>query len=144
MNEFDSYSITLNEWGKAIIVLKTKVFYYPLKAFKMRQSRHFHLQTGGESYTHTRQFKTNSRKFTGGKPYTRNPCPNAVSLDSNLKIHLRAHIDEKPFNCNKFQKDFSQAGSLNKNMRIHIGEKPYTCNQCYIAFSETGSLKIHL
>ncbi|XP_076152701.1 uncharacterized protein LOC143136095 [Alosa pseudoharengus] len=96
----------------------------------------------GKRFTLISTLKTQIR--SGEKPHQCILCEKAFVTFTQLKRHMRKHIEEKSHKCLQCGKAFITSTDLRRHMLIHTGEKPHKCVQCGKAFSQMSSLKSHV
>ncbi|KAL4231155.1 hypothetical protein ACF0H5_008738 [Mactra antiquata] len=73
-----------------------------------------------------------------------NICGKTFRLRSEVKHHMRRHMNDRRIQCDSCDKVFYRNSELKNHQRIHTGEKPYKCPMCAYACTIKGNLDKHL
>lgn len=71
-------------------------------------------------------------------------CGKTFRLRSEVKHHMRRHMNDRRIQCDTCDKVFYRNSELKNHQRIHTGEKPYKCSLCTYACTIKGNLDKHL
>eukprot|EP00835_Amoeboradix_gromovi_P004855 NODE_408_length_9221_cov_0.216400.p7 type:complete len:159 gc:universal NODE_408_length_9221_cov_0.216400:7662-7186(-) len=70
-------------------------------------------------------------------------CHKSFTRRSDLKRHMKIHLDDRQYICKICKKAFIQNNALKVHMRTHTGEKPYSCDTCNKRFSDVSAASRH-
>ncbi|KAI3572907.1 hypothetical protein IWW34DRAFT_636599 [Fusarium oxysporum f. sp. albedinis] len=82
--------------------------------------------------------------ITNREPVLRCPmCPMNFRRLTNLRAHLKMHVDKRPFACTFCRKEFARNPDRKQHEQIHTGVRKVVCTGCGKSFSRQTALERH-
>lgn len=124
-------------------VFKSKGSYDEHKKAVHTQVRAFECDVCNKSYKSFRVLKIHRLRH-GPANEICNVCGKSFRLRSEVKHHMRRHLNDRRIQCDSCDKVFYRNSELKNHQRIHTGEKPFKCGLCSYACTIKGNLDKHL